>query len=117
MPTKPSVKFECQFYDNGIRNAIPADFKPLVLRGDVGVLWENFLVSERQKVLHYTGQWARTYFWRTHQQQEIDYLEEQDGMLRAWEFNRRDGSTGQSPVPQTVFSDLRPNPDADNSSG
>ena len=74
------------FYDNGIRNAILADFKPLALRTDIGALWENFLVSERQKVLHYTGQSARTYFWRTHQQQEIDYLEEQDGAIKAWEF-------------------------------
>ncbi|MEZ0486531.1 ATP-binding protein [Fibrella aquatica] len=74
------------FYDNGIRNAILADFKPLALRTDIGALWENFLISERQKVLHYHGQWARTYFWRTHQQQEIDYLEEQDGAISAWEF-------------------------------
>ncbi|GAB3926979.1 ATP-binding protein [Larkinella terrae] len=74
------------FYDNGIRNAILADFKPLSLRADVGALWENFLVSERQKVLHYQQIWAKPYFWRTHQQQEIDYVEEQDGALRAWEF-------------------------------
>ncbi|MFD2571478.1 ATP-binding protein [Spirosoma soli] len=74
------------FYDNGLRNAILADFKSLGLRADVGALWENFLVSERQKVLHYNQIWSRSYFWRTHQQQEIDYLEEQDGMLRAWEF-------------------------------
>ncbi|WP_375444960.1 ATP-binding protein [uncultured Fibrella sp.] len=74
------------FYDNGIRNAILADFKPVALRTDIGALWENFLISERQKVLHYGGQWARTYFWRTHQQQEIDYLEEKDGAIDAWEF-------------------------------
>ncbi len=74
------------FYDNGIRNAILADFKPLSLRGDVGALWENFLVSERQKHLHYNQQWTRNYFWRTYQQQEIDYVEEQDGAFRAYEF-------------------------------
>lgn len=74
------------FYDNGIRNAILADFKPLELRGDVGSLWENFLVSERQKHLHYNQQWTRNYFWRTYQQQEIDYIEEQDGAFRAFEF-------------------------------
>lgn len=74
------------FYDNGIRNAVLADFKPLALRADVGGLWENFLISERQKHLHYSQQWARTYFWRTYQQQEIDYVEEQDGAFRAFEF-------------------------------
>lgn len=74
------------FYDNGIRNAILADFKPLDLRTDTGALWENFLVSERQKHLHYSQQWVRPYFWRTYQQQEIDYVEEQDGLFRAYEF-------------------------------
>lgn len=87
------------FYDNGIRNAILADFKPLALRGDVGALWENFLISERQKVLHYSGQWARSYFWRTHQQQEIDYLEEQDGAIRAWEFKWNPNAKARFPKP------------------
>ncbi|MBO0930165.1 ATP-binding protein [Fibrella aquatilis] len=87
------------FYDNGIRNAILADFKPLSLRADVGALWENFLVSERQKVLHYTGQWARSYFWRTHQQQEIDYLEEQDGAVCAWEFKWNPKAKARFPKP------------------
>lgn len=87
------------FYDNGIRNAILADFKPLALRGDVGALWENFLVSERQKVLHYNRIWARSYFWRTHQQQEIDYLEEQDGTLRAWEFKWNPSAKARFPKP------------------
>ncbi|MGA0555969.1 ATP-binding protein [Larkinella sp. VNQ87] len=84
--TEISSSRKVYFYDNGIRNAILADFKPLGLRNDVGALWENFLISERQKVLHYHQIWAKPYFWRTHQQQEIDYLEEKDGALRAWEF-------------------------------
>ncbi len=74
------------FYENGIPNAILADFKPLDLRTDKGALWENFLVSERQKHLHYSQQWVWPYFWRTYQQQEIDYVEEQDGLFRAYEF-------------------------------
>lgn len=87
------------FYDNGIRNAILADFKPLALRPDVGALWENFLISERQKHLHYSGQWARSYFWRTYQQQEIDYLEEQDGTLRAYEFKWSPTAKARFPKP------------------
>lgn len=74
------------FYDNGIRNALIAAFQPIELRQDIGALWENFLVSERMKHLHYAGIWANSYFWRTAQQQEIDYLEESDGMIHAWEF-------------------------------
>lgn len=74
------------FYDNGIRNALIANFNPVELRQDVGVLWENFLISERMKLLHYQNKWANTYFWRTHAQQEIDYIEERDGELFAFEF-------------------------------
>jgi len=74
------------FYDNGIRNAILENFSPLSLRQDTGALWENFLVSERWKMHHYTGQHGKRYFWRTKTQQEIDYVEESDGQFRVWEF-------------------------------
>ena len=74
------------FYDNGIRNALIANFNPIGLRQDTGELWENFLISERMKLLHYSNKWANTYFWRTHDQQEIDYVEERDGQLFAFEF-------------------------------
>lgn len=74
------------FFDNGIRNAIIGNFSQLDLRTDTGALWENFLVSERMKCLANNQQDATRYFWRTTQQQEIDYLEEKDGQLSAWEF-------------------------------
>lgn len=74
------------FYDNGIRNAIIQNFNPLELRNDVGALWENFLVTERLKRNHYHRRYFNTYFWRTKQQQEIDYLEEGDGKITAFEF-------------------------------
>lgn len=74
------------FFDNGIRNAILANFSPLSQRQDTGALWENFMVSERMKFLHYRHTWAHTFFWRTRLQQEIDYLEDRDGKLFAYEF-------------------------------
>lgn len=74
------------FYDNGIRNALIANFNPLSLRQDTGQLWENFLISERVKFTNYQGMWMNRYFWRTHTQQEIDYVEEYDGKLYAYEF-------------------------------
>ena len=74
------------FYDTGIRNALLANFNPLNIRPDTGALWENFLVSERMKHLHYNGIWANSFFWRTTARQEIDYLEERDGKLHAYEF-------------------------------
>ena len=74
------------FADNGIRNALIADFRPMDLRDDVGKLWENFLVSERLKRNEYAESYANPWFWRTQAQQEIDYIEEQDGHLSAYEF-------------------------------
>ncbi len=74
------------FYDNGIRNAVIGRFDPIELRDDRGALWENFIVAERMKRNAYTNQIARVFFWKTTAQQEIDYIEELDGVLHAYEF-------------------------------
>lgn len=74
------------FYDNGIRNAIINNFNPLALRNDKGALWENFLISERMKKNSYTKHFCNTYFWRTFDQAEVDYIEEYDGALHVFEF-------------------------------
>lgn len=74
------------FYDNGVRNALIAAFQPIALRQDIGALWENWIIAERMKYLHYHKVWVNSYFWRTSQQQEIDYVEEKDGQIFAWEF-------------------------------
>jgi len=74
------------FYDNGIRNAILQNFSPINLRQDVGALWENFFVSERLKYNLYHRRFAKSYFWRTQQQQEIDLVEEIDGVFFAFEM-------------------------------
>lgn len=74
------------FYDNGIRNGVLNNFAPLQLRQDVGRLWENFMVSERLKRNSYDRNFRKSYFWRTQTQQEIDLVEEKDGILYAFEF-------------------------------
>lgn len=74
------------FFDNGIRNAILQNFAPLSLRQDAGALWENFIISERIKRNHYSGRYVNNYFWRTTQQQEIDYVEECDGQFSIFEM-------------------------------
>lgn len=74
------------FYDLGIRNMIIDNFKPLTQRDDVGALWENFLIVERLKKLAYTRTHAQTYFWRTYTGAELDYIEDRDGGLFAYEF-------------------------------
>jgi uncharacterized protein len=83
------------FYDNGIRNAVIRNFAPLALRQDAGALWENFFVSERIKSNQYQGKYVQSYFWRTTQQQEIDYIEDEDGQLSAFEmkWNPNKGKT------------------------
>ncbi|NLN33521.1 MAG: ATP-binding protein [Flavobacteriaceae bacterium] len=81
-----STSRKIYFYDNGIRNAIIGDFKPLEFRQDIEALWENFMVSERIKKLRYDDWSGRYYFWRTYQQQEIDWIEESDSKFNAFEF-------------------------------
>ena len=74
------------FWDNGIRNMLIANFNDLILRNDVGQLWENYIISERIKLQHYHGWASNNYFWRTYDQQEIDWIEERDGGLFAYEM-------------------------------
>jgi predicted AAA+ superfamily ATPase len=74
------------FYDNGVRNAVLQNFAPLALRNDSGALWENFFISERIKHNHYSRNYIKSYFWRTTQQQEIDYIEERDGQFSVFEL-------------------------------
>lgn len=84
--TEVSKSRKIYFWDLGIRNALINNFNTLTLRDDVGALWENFCISERLKKLHNQKKYPNTYFWRTYQQKEIDYIEEADGVLDAYEF-------------------------------
>ena len=74
------------FWDLGIRNAVIGNMAQLENRNDTGALWENFLIAERMKNNSYSNSFAQSYFWRTKDQSEIDYLEEEDGGLSAYEF-------------------------------
>jgi len=74
------------FYDNGIRNAVIANFHILPMRDDKGMLWENYLASERLKFQHNNERKTNNYFWRTHDRQEIDWVEEYNGKLSGYEF-------------------------------
>ena len=97
------------FYDNGIRNSLISNFSPLEFREDKGALFENFLISERIKALHYNKEYSNIYFWRTTQQQEIDYVEDRNGKLFAFEFKFSAGKTPKLPItfsknyPETEF--------------
>ncbi len=96
------------FYDNGVRNAILGNFSPIDSRTDRGVLWENFFIAERMKHLHYHKVYAKRYFWRTAQQMEIDYLEERDGKISAYEIKWNSNKKYKFP---TTFTKNYPNAD------
>ena len=83
------------FYDNGVRNAVIQQFSPVQMRNDMGALWENFFMAERMKHNHYRGYYCNRFFWRTTLQQEIDYIEERDGSMTAFEmkWNPKKGRT------------------------
>lgn len=74
------------FYDNGIRNAIIGNFSQVENRDDVGALFENYVIAECVKRKEYTGDYANSWFWRNTNRQEIDYIEEKDGQLNAFEL-------------------------------
>ncbi len=86
------------FYDNGIRNAIIGNFTRLDSRTDVGALWENYLASERIKYQNYTQKSVSNYFWRTYDQQELDWLEEESGNLTGFEFKWNENRKAKIPT-------------------
>ena len=102
------------FYDNGVRNALMAQFGTIELRPDKGALWENYLMAERRKYIEYKGLLVNSYFWRTQDQQEIDYIEEQDGNFLACEFKWNPDARARFPktfanaYPASVFNVITP---------
>ncbi len=102
------------FCDNGIRNAIIGNFLPVEKRTDNGVLWENLMIVERMKYLMNLDIEYRPYFWRNTQQQEIDYVEEQEGQLTAFEIKWNPKTSARPPMsfmngyPGTPFKVINP---------
>lgn len=74
------------FYDLGLRNTLINAFNDLPLRADIGALWENFLICERLKKQHNCFWYTNNYYWRTHRNEEIDWVEEFDEKLYPYEF-------------------------------
>jgi predicted AAA+ superfamily ATPase len=81
------------FWDTGIRNALIQNFNPLDLRTDSGALFENWMIAERLKRNAYEGKLVTSYFWRTYDGNEIDYLEESGGQVQGYEFKWRPAET------------------------
>ena len=89
------------FYDNGIRNMIINNLNSFDVRNDKGALWENFLISERIKTQTYHSMYCNNYFWRTIQKQEIDFIEESEGKIKAYEFKWKSG--GRNKIPKSFL--------------
>ncbi len=85
------------FYDNGIMNSVTGNFLPLSSRNDTGRLWENYLISEKRKYLSARELVVKQYFWRTKLQQEIDYIEEKNGVFSAYEFKWNEKASARFP--------------------
>lgn len=103
------------FWDLGIRNAVIGNFAQLENRTDVGMLWENYVIAERLKRNAYRDSFAGSWFWRTQQQKEIDYMEEEDGQMCAFEFkwnahkaNVKCPQAFQTAYPQASFQVITP---------
>lgn len=96
------------FIDNGIRNALISNFNPVALRDDIGALWENYLLIERWKAHLYLGRDVQSFFWRTHDRQEIDLVEESAGKLSGFdakwsETNAKTPAAWRSAYPKASF--------------
>ena len=86
------------FYDNGIRNGLINNFNRLENRTDVGDLWENYLAVERIKKQNYQKIITNNYFWRTYDQQELDWLEERGNELAGFEFKWNENKKSKIPT-------------------
>ncbi len=97
------------FWDLGIRNALIGNMAQMENRQDVGALWENYVIAERMKKNIYGGSFVQPYFWRTRQQSEIDYLEEENGLLCAYEFkwNTKKADTSCPAAFRTAYPDAK----------
>ena len=107
-------KYKYYFLDNGIRNALVAQFNRLDQRNDIGALWENFIFIERLKYRKYSSIYANIYFWRTYEGQEIDLVEEREDNLHGYEFKWSTLKSVQPPknwtsaYPKSQFTVIKP---------
>lgn len=85
-----SKSVKIYFYDLGVRNGIIQNYNPPRLRNDKGAMWENFCIIERMKMNELRRHRPNIYFWRTYTQKEVDYIEEEGGKIRGYEFKWND---------------------------
>jgi predicted AAA+ superfamily ATPase len=84
------------FYDLGIRNALIENFDAIDTRGDIGALWENFLVIERLKHNTYTDPFKSIFFWRKISGAEVDFVEVYADHINGYEFSLKEKGGNKS---------------------
>lgn len=92
-----SKSIKIYFYDVGIRNSLIENYNRLDIRPDAGFLWENFCIVERKKFNDANFKFVNSYFWRTYDQKEIDYIEESEGKITGYEFKWGDKIAYRAP--------------------
>lgn len=92
-----SKSVKIYFYDLGIRNSLIENYNRLDIRSDAGFLWENFCIIERKKFNDANYKFINSYFWRTYDQKEIDYIEESEGRIIGYEFKWGDKISYRAP--------------------
>jgi hypothetical protein len=79
-----NTKSKYYFWDNGVMNALISQFSSFENRNDIGALFENFIIMEMMKKKSVSIN--NYYFWRDYSGQEVDLIEEKDGVINAYEF-------------------------------
>lgn len=90
LPNEIKKGFKVFFIDIGIRNSVIKNHNDISHRDDIGGLFENLFVMERIKYQNNHEIQANRYFWRTYNNIEVDYVEEKDGNLYAFECKFKD---------------------------
>ena len=71
------------FFDNGVTNAVNRRLTGTPDRPLLGRLFEQFIVLETFRYLHYARSEARMFFWRTGHGAEVDLILERDQKIQA----------------------------------
>lgn len=104
--------FKVFFLDVGVRNALVDIMTPMEKRNDKGGIFENFFVSDRIKIGTHEIFPPEIMFWRSRYGAEIDVIEKQGGIIRAYECKWKDHAKVPpaflKAYPQASFSSINP---------
>jgi uncharacterized protein len=91
------------FHDLGLRNALIDNFDVDFLRPDTGTLFENFIISEMQKIISYQQLDFKLNYWRLKSGSEVDVVLSNSSELYGIEIKLQNGQIS------TAFNNRYPN--------